>query len=147
MPWQKFLRPGSQSGRPNNKIIYQDILTTLVHETNDLSMPCHEKRAGAAIVRAEPRSIISISCVLRYRPIQGRRPMGGWGTVPPKNLRWKTAHVLIPPIFREVVLSDARESMNRVKNGLIKEFFSEIVVFLVKKGSYTTFYHSKERKI
>src|SRR6218665_90779 len=28
-----------------------------------------------------------------------------WGTVPLKNLRWGTAHALVPPIFREVVLS------------------------------------------
>src|SRR6218665_1382676 len=52
-----------------------------------------------------------------------------------------------PPIFRQVALSDARERMNRVKKGLIKEFFSEIVVFLAKKGSYMTFYRSKQRKI
>ena len=52
------------------------------------------------------------------------------------------AHALVPPIFREVVLSDARESTNR--DGLIKEFFSEIVVFLVEKGSNMTFYHSKQ---
>jgi len=32
-------------------------------------------------------------------------------------------------------LSDARENTNRVKKG---EFFSEIVVFLVRKGSHTT---------
>ena len=36
------------------------------------------------------------------------------------------------------MLSDARESTNRVKKGVIKEFFSEIVIVLVKKGSYTT---------
>src|SRR6218665_2647324 len=35
---------------------------------------------------------------------------------------------MVPPIFR-VVLSDVRESMNRVKN----------CVFLVRKWSYTTF--------
>ena len=35
------------------------------------------------------------------------------------------------------MLSDARESTNRVKKGVIKEFFSEIVVVLVRKGSYT----------
>src|SRR6218665_3552726 len=40
-----------------------------------------------------------------------------------------------PPIFREVVLSEARESTNRVKKGVVKEFFSEIVIFLLKKGS------------
>ena len=37
------------------------------------------------------------------------------------------------------MLSDARESTNRVKKGVDKELFSEIVLFLVKKGSYTTF--------
>ena len=30
----------------NNEIIYQDILTALADETNDLSMPCHDQRAG-----------------------------------------------------------------------------------------------------
>src|SRR6218665_352889 len=36
------------------------------------------------------------------------------------------------------MLSDARESTNRVKKRChIKEFFSELVVFLVRKGSYT----------
>jgi len=44
-------------------------------------------------------------------------------------------------------LSDARESTNRVKKDVIKEFFSKIVVFLVKKGSYTTFNTAKIRKI
>ena len=39
------------------------------------------------------------------------------------------AHALVPPIFREVVLSDERESMNRVKND----------VFLVRNGSNMTF--------
>jgi len=29
--------------------------------------------------------------------------------------------------------------MKRVKKGVIKEFFSEEVVFLVRKGSYTIF--------
>ena len=27
---------------------------------------------------------------------------------PPKNVRWGTAYASVPPIFREVVLSDAR---------------------------------------
>ena len=45
------------------------------------------------------------------------------------------AHPSVPPIFCEV------------KKGVIKEFFSEIVVFLVKKGSYTTFNTVKIRKI
>ena len=37
------------------------------------------------------------------------------------------------------MLSDAREGTKRVKKGVIKEFFSEIMFFIVKKGSYTTF--------
>ena len=32
------------------KIIHQDILTALADATNDLSMPCHELRTGAATV-------------------------------------------------------------------------------------------------
>jgi len=76
---------------------------------------------------------------------QGRRP--GGGTVPPKFEVGDGPCIGPPPIFREVVLSDARERMIRAKNGLIKEFFSEIVVFLVEKGSHMTFYHSKQQKI
>jgi len=34
----------------NNTIIYQDISTALAIVTNDLSMPCHEQRTGAATV-------------------------------------------------------------------------------------------------
>jgi len=30
----------------NNKIIYEDILTTLSDANNDLSMTCHEQRPG-----------------------------------------------------------------------------------------------------
>jgi len=44
-------------------------------------------------------------------------------------------------------LSDARESRNRVKKGVIKELFSEIVVFLMRKGSYRTFNIAKIREI
>src|SRR6218665_2706967 len=33
----------------NNKIMYQDIATAPSDATNDLSMPCHEQRNGAAI--------------------------------------------------------------------------------------------------
>src|SRR6218665_3193210 len=39
------------------------------------------------------------------------------------------------------------ESTNRVKKGVVKELFSEIVVSLVKKGSYTTFKAVKIRRI
>ena len=73
--------------------------------------------------------------------IQGRRHWGSRGWSPhPKFEVGGTAHPSVPPIFREIVLSNARESTNRVKEGVIKEFFSEIglVVVLVSKGSYTT---------
>src|SRR6218665_2040590 len=60
--------------------------------------------------------------------IPGRRPRGEWGDGPPK-FEVGTAHALVPPIFREVLLSDVRESMNRVKKG----------VFPVRKGSNMTF--------
>jgi len=46
---------------------------------------------------------------------QGRRPRGTGGTVPPKIWGGGTADALVPPIFKEVVLSDACESINRVK--------------------------------
>jgi len=40
--------------------------------------------------------------------IMGAALEGDWGTAnPQKNLRWGTAHVSVPPIFREVVLLDA----------------------------------------
>jgi len=52
----------------------------------------------------------------------------GLGGRSPQNLRWVTVHALVPPIFREVVLPDARESMNRVEKG----------VFLARKGSNMT---------
>jgi len=32
----------------NNKIIYQDILIAVANVINDLSVPCHEQRTGAA---------------------------------------------------------------------------------------------------
>ena len=34
----------------NNKIIYQDIFIALADADNDLSMPCHKQRTGAATV-------------------------------------------------------------------------------------------------
>ena len=64
--------------------------------------------------------------------------LGGLEGRPPKKFEvGGTAHALVPPIFREVVLSDARESTNRVKKG----------VFLVRKGSNTTFNIAKIGKI
>jgi len=71
-----------------------------------------------------------------WRPHRGG-DLGGLGDGPPKNLRWGTAHALVPPIFREVVLSDSRESMNRVKKG----------GFLVRNGSKMTFNIAKIGKI
>jgi len=41
-------------------------------------------------------------------------------------------------ILRSCVVGCARK-YERSKKGVIKEFFSEIVVVLVRKGSYTTF--------
>src|SRR6218665_773503 len=73
-----------------------------------------------------------------------------WGRRSPPKFEVGDGPCIGPPnIWRStnVVLSDARERMNRVKKGLIKEFFSEIVVFLSKKESYMTFYRSKQRKI
>jgi len=57
---------------------------------------------------------------------QRRRP---GGTVPPK-FEVGDGPCIGPPIFREVVLLDVCERMNRVKIGFIKEFFFEIVVFV-----------------
>jgi len=41
------------------------------------------------------------------------------------------------------VLSDARESTNRIKKGVIKDFFSEIVVVLVMRRVIYDIEHSK----
>ena len=35
----------------SSKIIYQDILTAITDATNDLPMPCHEQRTGAATAK------------------------------------------------------------------------------------------------
>src|SRR6218665_3129101 len=51
-----------------------------------------------------------------------------------------------PHILRSSVVGCARK-YEQSKKGVINEFFSEIVVFLVKKGSYTTFNTVKIRKI
>ena len=75
-------------------------------------------------------SIVAKSHCLHYYAcrwiyLQCEVAMGGnlWGTVLSQNLRWGTAHVFVPPIFREVVLLDACESTNWVKRGVIKAFF------------------------
>ena len=56
--------------------------------------------------------------------------LGGLGGRSPKNLRWGDGLCIrLPNIWRSIVLSDARESMNRVKKS----------VYLVRRWSYTTF--------
>src|SRR6218665_3837223 len=67
--------------------------------------------------------------IQQYTYIQGRRPRGTGGTVPPKFEVGDRPCIGPPNILRSIVLSDVRESMNRVKN----------CVFLVRKWSYTTF--------
>ena len=52
-----------------------------------------------------------------------------------------------PQYLGEVVLSDMCESTNRVKKSVIKELYSEIGCFHVKKGSYMTFDRAKIGKI
>ena len=66
MSWQKYLRLAVKSG--NNKIIYQDILTALADEANDLLAPCHEQRTGAATVH----NALHHSAELVYFPFKGR---------------------------------------------------------------------------
>jgi len=54
-------------------------------------------------------------------------------------LRWGDGPCICPPnILRSSVVGCARK-YEQSKEGVIKEFFSEIVVFLARKGSYTTF--------
>src|SRR6218665_2957740 len=68
--------------------------------------------------------------------------LGGTGGTAPKKFEVGDDPCIgPPPIFREVlsVVGCARKYEQSKKHGLIKEFLSEIVVFLVKKGSYTTF--------
>ena len=46
---------------------------------------------------------------------QGRRPREDWGDGSSPKLEVGTAHASVPPIFWEAILSDGRESTNRVK--------------------------------
>src|SRR6218665_2489356 len=62
--------------------------------------------------------------------------LGETGDCPPK-FEVGDGPCIGPPIFREVVLSDVRENMNRVKKG----------VFLVRKGSNMKFNIAKIGKI
>ena len=66
---------------------------------------------------------------------QGRRPRGDWGDGPPTNLRWGNGPCIRPPnILRSSVVGSARKYEQRGEKVLSRNFFSEIVVFLVKKG-------------
>src|SRR6218665_1363846 len=55
-------------------------------------------------------------------------------------------HPSPPNILRSSVVGCARK-YEESKKGVVKEFFSEIMVFLVKKGSFTTFNRVKIRRI
>ena len=69
---------------------------------------------------------------------QRRRLKGGTEGTAPQNLRWGTAQASTPNILRSSVVRCARK-YEQSKKDVIKKLFSEIVVFLVKKLSYTTF--------
>ena len=62
--------PGSQSG--NNKIKYQDVLTVLTNTTNDLSMPCHKQRTGAATANSTlDGDLVIVVHLINTAPIGG----------------------------------------------------------------------------
>ena len=65
---------------------------------------------------------------------QGRRPRGTGGR-PPKFEMGDGPCIRPPNILRSSVVGCAQKYEQSKKKGIIKEFFSEIVVFLVKKGS------------
>src|SRR6218665_1403414 len=57
----------------NNKIKYQDILAALADATDDLSVPCHEHRTGAATAKnvhislrgdASPMDVLDVETVI-----------------------------------------------------------------------------------
>ena len=77
--------------------------------------------------------------------------LGGLGGRSPQHLRQGDGPCIGPPnILRSSVVGCARKHEQSKKIDVIKEFFSEIgpmVLFLVKKGSYTTFNTVKIRKI
>ena len=62
---------------------------------------------------------------------------GTGGTVPPTFQVGDGPCIRPPNILRSSVVGCARKN-EQSKNGVIKEFFSEIVVVHVRKGSYTT---------
>jgi len=67
--------------------------------------------------------------------------LGGLGETVPKKFEVGDGLCIRPPIFWEVVLSDARESTNRVKKGVIKVlFFENKCCSREECGSYMTFH-------
>ena len=58
--------------------------------------------------------------------------MGAWGDGPQK-FEVGTAHASVPPIFSEVLFVGCVRKCEQSKKGVIKELFSEIGDFLVKK--------------
>ena len=87
------------------------------------------------LLRMTKGNVNTTSCIARGGDL------GGGDGPPTSNLRWGDCPCIGPPIyfpiFWEVVLSDVRESMNRVK----------YCFFLVRKWSYTTFNIVNIRKI
>src|SRR6218665_3488480 len=71
---------------------------------------------------------------------QGQRPGGTGGTVPQEKCEvGDDPCIRSPNILRSSVVVCARK-YEQSKKGVIKEFFSEIVVVLVRKGSYGTWW-------
>ena len=68
-----------------------------------------------------------------------------WGTVPPKKLTWGRPMHPSPNrnILRSSVVGCAQKYEQSFKKGVSKELFSELGVFLVKKGSHMPFHTVK----
>ena len=79
--------------------------------------------------------------------VRGGDPEGTGGTPPKKFEVGDGPCIGTPNILRSSVVGWARKLEQSKKIGVVKEFFSEIVLFLVKKGSYMTFYTIKIRRI
>ena len=59
--------------------------------------------------------------------------LGGLGDAPKFEMGGRPVHPS-PPIFSEVGFVECAQKLEQSKKGVIKELFSEIGVFLVKKG-------------
>ena len=84
----------------------------------------------------------------RYNPhSHGRRPREELGGRTPKIWGGGTAHASVPPnILRSSVCGRCAQKHEQSTTSVIKELFSEIGAFLVKKGSYTTLHTVKTWK-